>query len=118
MTKSRSLIKEFIIGFGFINGVWVAIGTSPQDLIFDFLKPYIGNLPTILQTIFVIIPIILMILTIWMILKILKKGRLLGAIAVLMAFISGTIIFRDWQSSIVLLVIALILGLIAFRNRK
>jgi hypothetical protein len=114
----RSIVRELVIGFGFLNGVWLAIGTSPEDLVYNFLKPYVTNLPTILRTIFSIIPIILILLTAYTIFKTYQSGRVMGIIAVFLAFIAGGLIFKNWIATLILLAIALIIGAISFRGRR
>jgi chromate transport protein ChrA len=114
----RSFTRELVIGFGFLNGLWAAIGVSPEEWIFTFLKPYISNLPVILRVIFAIIPTILLIITIYNIFKIYKKGKLLGIISVILAFVAGTLVFTNWIVTIVLLVVAMIVGAIGFRGQK
>ena len=113
----KSIVRELVIGFGFVNGVWLAIGISPEDWIYNFLKPYITDLPTILRTIFSIIPIILIILTAFTIFKTYQHGKVMGIIAVFLAFIAGGLIFKNWIATIVLLAIALTLGAISFKKR-
>jgi len=119
MTRNFStIIKEIIIGFGFLNGLWFAIGTSPETEILGFINRYINLLPEIVQKILMIIPFILMALTIITIISIYHKGRILGIIAVILGFISGAIFLKSWKTSLIILLISIILGLISFRPKK
>jgi hypothetical protein len=113
-----TVIKEIIVGFGFLNGLWYAIGTSPETEILGFINRYISLMPEILQKIILIIPFILMALTIITIISIYHQGRILGIIAISLAFISGAIILKNWQVALILLLASIILGLISFRNKK
>lgn len=113
----KSIVRELVIGFGFINGVWLAIGISPGDWVYNFVKPYTTNLPTIMKIAFAIIPTILIIATAFTIFKTYQHGRAMGIIAVLLAFIAGGLIFTNWIATIVILAIALILGALSFRRR-
>ncbi len=119
MTRNFStIIKEIIIGFGFLNGLWFAIGTSPETEILGFINKYVGLLPEILQKILMIIPFVLIGLTIITILSIYHKGRVLGIIAVLLAFISGAIVLKYWKISLIILLVSIIIGLIGFKKKK
>ena len=114
----KSIVRELIIGFGFLNGLWVAVGISPEEWVYNFLKAYINNMPAMMKTIFVIIPTILMILTLITVFKTYQSGKLLGLISVGLAFVAGTLIFANYITSGILLAIALILGAIGFRRRE
>ena len=114
----RSIVRELVIGFGFLNGVWLAVGISPGDWIYNFVKPFITNMPPIMRTIFAIIPTILIIITAFTIFKTYQHGKVMGVIAVLLAFIAGGLILTNWIATAVLLAIALILGAISFRGRR
>lgn len=112
-----TVVKEIIIGFGFINGLWFAIGTSPQDQILGFLNKHSSAMPTLLQKIMPIIPLILMAITIITIISIYRRGRTFGIIAVLMGFVSGAVILKNWQASLILLLASIVLGLISFKHQ-
>jgi hypothetical protein len=114
----KSIVRELVIGFGFLNGLWLAVGISPEDWIYNFLKPCITNLPTILKTVFAIIPTVLIIMTLFTIYKTYQQGKILGVISVALAFIAGAIVFRNWIVTIILLAVALIIGAISFKGRK
>jgi hypothetical protein len=115
--KFNTIIKEIIIGFGFLNGLWFAIGTSPETEILGFLNKHLDLMPPLAQKILFAIPIILTILTIITIIKIYHNGRVLGIIAVILAFISGALILRNWQATLILLLASIVLGLVSFKHR-
>jgi len=116
--RFRSIVKELIIGFGFLNGLWYAIGTSPESEILGFVNRYLSFMPTTLQKIVLAIPIILTIGTIITIISIYRRGRILGSIAILLAFIAGAIVVKNWQATLVLLLASMILGLVSFRDKN
>jgi len=119
MTRQfTTIIKEIIIGFGFLNGLWYAIGTSPETEILGFINKFTSLMPDIIKKILIMIPFILMAGTIITIISIYRKGRILGIIAVSLAFFSGAIILRHWEASLIILLASIILGLISFRHKK
>jgi hypothetical protein len=114
--KFNTVVKELIIGFGFLNGLWYAVGTSPETAILGFINRYINLMPTILQKIVLAIPIILIGLTILTIITIYRKGGVLGSLAIIMAFIAGAIVLKNWQAAASLLLVSIVTGLITFKN--
>ncbi len=112
----RPITKELIIGFGFLNGFWFGIGIDPQKIILTFIGQYIKIMPLIIQKIFTIIPIILTVATILSILKIYRKGGILGGIAVVVAFIAGALVLQNWKASLILSLAAILIGLITFKE--
>ncbi|MGV8151122.1 MAG: hypothetical protein ACP5NV_05320 [Candidatus Woesearchaeota archaeon] len=114
---TKNLIKSLVIGFGFLNGLWLAIGISPQDELIKFLRPILSEIHPILKTLFIILPAILIIGTIITLFIIYKKGGIIGSLAVLTAFIAGAIILKNYIISIGLLLIAIIIGHITFKRK-
>ena len=112
------IVKELIIGFGFLNGLWYAIGTSPGTEILGFINRYLSLMPELLQKIILMIPFILMAGTIITIITVYRKGRILGIIAISLAFLSGAIILKNWKAALIVLLASIILGLISFKGRK
>ena len=117
-TKNRfnTVVKELIIGFGFLNGLWYAIGTSPETEILGFINRYVNLMPIALQRIVFAIPLILMALTILTVISIYRKGGVLGSLAILTAFTAGAIVIKNWQAAGILLLIAIVTGLISIRD--
>jgi hypothetical protein len=113
----NNIVKELIIGFGFLNGLWFAIGTSPETEILGFINKYLSIMPVVLQKMILAIPIALTILTIITIISIYQRGRILGSLAILLAFIAGAIVLKNWRATLVLLLASMILGLISFKKR-
>jgi len=114
--RFNSIAKELVISFGFINGFWFGIGINPQTIILTFIGKYINAMPAIIQKIFTIIPIILTIITLITVLKIYRRGGILGGIAVITAFAAGALILKNWQASLILGLAAILLGLITFKE--
>ena len=114
----NTVVKEIIVGFGFLNGLWYAVGTSPETEILGFLNRHIGAMPETLQKLVLIAPFVLMALTVITIISVYRKGGIFGSIAVLLSFISGALVIKNWKVSLIILLIAIIIGLITFKTRK
>jgi hypothetical protein len=114
---NSGIVRELIISFGFLNGVWLAIGINPQNVILDFLKTNLENLSPTMKTVFIILPIILLIGTIITVFKVFHHGGWTGAIAVFLAFAAGYTILKYPQYTAVLLIAAFALGWLSFKSK-
>jgi hypothetical protein len=114
--KSRTYIWQFVIGLGFLSGLWTAIGIDPQAIIVGVL----GNLadtvysdPAI-RSLFLILPTILLFLSI---LGAYTRGRLLGLISVILAYLAGLFILVSTVTALVFFGVAIIIGYLAPNRR-
>jgi hypothetical protein len=108
------MTHQFVVGFGFLTGVWMAIGISPQDLVLKTLQPVLELLPAQIRTLCIIIPTILTILTL---IIVFRKGGFFGALAVFIAFAGGLFILTKPSWAGILLVAGFIVGFFAFRKK-
>jgi hypothetical protein len=115
-TIESSFAKKFIIGFGYLNGLWLAVGTSPSDEVLKLLQPFVSSMPEYLKWIFVLAPSIITLLTLITIVIIYKKGGIIGGATVILAFFAGGIIFKNTLASIGLLVVAFLIGSMSFKK--
>lgn len=111
---SKRFVKQFVLGFGFLSGIWVKIGFDPEDFILnyahkalDFVFP--GN---ILSPWFWIVPVLLLAVSIY---GSYVNGKVLGILAVFIAFMAG-LSFPEMYF-FVLLILAVIVGFIASRKK-
>ncbi len=114
--KSSTYIWQFVIGLGFLSGLWTAIGINPQEIILNVLGTVTESVysdPAI-RFLFILLPIILLILSI---IGAYKKGKILGLISVIVAYFSGLSFLVSTMTSVVFLCIAIIIGYLA-TNRK
>jgi len=114
--KSRTYIWQFVIGLGFISGLWTAIGINPQEIILTILGNVTDSVysdPAI-HFLFLIVPTILLILSI---IGAYKKGKVLGLISVIVAYFAGLSILLSTITALFLLVIAIIIGYLATNRR-
>jgi hypothetical protein len=115
IARTKTFLKEFIILFGFLNGLWVAVNFDPSAVIFKSVKVVIDTLyPTNgLAVFFVLLPTILLIGTL---IGIYYKGGVVGLLAVGLGFFAGTLIFTLPTISIGLLIGAFVIGYFAVRR--
>jgi len=114
--KSRTYIWRFVIGLGFLSGLWTAIGIDPQAVIFGVLGNLVDTVysdPAI-RSLFLILPTILLILSI---LGAYTRGRLLGLISVILAYLAGLFILVSTVTALVFFGVAIIIGYLAPNRR-
>jgi hypothetical protein len=113
--KSRTYVWQFVIGLGFLSGLWTAIGIDPQVVILDTLGnvAYAFYSDPAVRLIFLILPTCLIIISI---LGAYKKGRILGLISVSVAYLAGLLILVSTIPALVFLTIAIITGYLAPRR--
>jgi hypothetical protein len=114
--KSRTYIWQFVIGVGFLSGLWTAIGIDPQAVIVGALGNVVDTIysdPAI-RTLFLILPTILLFLSI---VGAYTRGRLLGLISVIVAYFAGLFILVSTVTALVFLGIAVIIGYLAPNRR-
>jgi len=110
--KSKAYIWQFVIGLGFLSGVWTAIGIDPGAVILDVLGDMIGTLYSdpVVRSLFLILPTALLVVSI---ISAYRKGKVLGLISVIMAYCAGLVIIVSTGTSLLLLIIAIIIGYLA-----
>ena len=113
--KSRTYIWQFVIGLGFLSGLWTAIGIDPQAVILDVLGNVFDTVysdPAI-RSLFLILPTILLLLSI---LGAYNRGRLLGLISVIVAYLAGLFVLVSTMTALVILGTAISIGYLAPRR--
>lgn len=114
--KSSLFIRQSVIGFGFISGVFTAIGIDPEEAIIALA----GSAVTAfypdpgLSWLFVILPTILLLISVA---TAYRLGGVLGLASVVVAFFAGLAVFTSLYSAAVLLIIAVATGCIATNRR-
>jgi len=105
-------IWRFVIGLGFLSGLWTAIGIDPQAVIVGVLGNLIYTVysdPAI-RSLFLILPTILLLLSI---LGAYTRGKLLGLISVILAYLAGLFILVSTVTALVFFGVAIIIGYFA-----
>lgn len=114
MTKvAETFIQEFVIGLGFLNGLWIHMGFDPESLIIQLLLDVITifdpSFP--FSYIFLFISIISALSAVVPLLLAYYRGGIFGLFAVVCAFIGGVLI--NSTIGVLFLLIGVVLGLIA-----
>ena len=113
---SRTYIWQFVIGLGFLSGIWTAIGIDPEEVILNLLGSVTGAIypdPTLRQ-LFIILPAILLFISIW---GAYKKGQVLGLVSVVIAYMAGLSVLVALWTSLILLLAAIVTGYLATCRR-
>jgi hypothetical protein len=114
--RSRAYIWQSVIGFGFLSGLWTAIGIDPEAVILNLIGTTVNAIypdPEV-RYLFIILPTILLIISVW---QVWKKGRVPGLVAVILAYVAGLSILLSWTTSLVLLLAAIAIGWLAANRR-
>lgn len=114
--KSSLFIRQFVIGLGFLSGIFTAIGIDPQGAIIGVIGKAVGLVypePHISYILF-ILPTVLLIISL---IGAYIKGKVLGLISVLVAYLSGILILTVTLLALILLLLAIVFGYLA-TNRK
>lgn len=117
MTKKSGLfIRQFVIGLGFLSGIFTAIGIDPQEEIIRVLGGAVGSVYPDPQVsyLFFILPTVFLIISL---VAAYMKEKLLGLVSVLVAYVSGVLIMGSTGLSLILLLFSVVLGYLA-TNRK
>jgi hypothetical protein len=114
--KSRTFIWQFVIGLGFLSGVWTAIGIDPEAAILNALGTAAGAIypDDTLRSLFLILPTILLLCSVW---QAYRNGRVPGLVAVMIAYLAGLSILVSAASAVVLLLVAVVTGWLATNRR-
>ena len=110
--KSKTYIWQFVIGVGFLSGLWTAVGIDPEEVILNVLGKAVDMMypdPTI-RYILLLLPTLLLIVSI---IGAYKKGRVFGLAAVIVAYVAGLSILVSITSALLLLVLAIVTGYLA-----
>ena len=114
--RSRAYIWQFVIGLGFISGVWTAIGIDPEAVILNVIGDIIGTVYSDpgFRSLLIILPTVLLVVSV---IGAYRRGRVLGLISVIVAYISGLAILVSVMTTALLLIVAVITGYLATNRR-
>lgn len=107
--RTETFLKEFVILFGFLNGVWFAVGVNPGAELLEVLLGMgaglvSGETLTFLAT---FLPLVLLGATLYLLYR---KGGWLGFLAVGCAFLAGLQVTSAPKAMALLLLAAVVLG--------
>ena len=115
--KFRRFIWQFVIGFGFLSGLWTAIGIDPEEVLINALGSAVTTIspnPT-LRALFLILPTLLLIFSV---IGAYRNGKIPGLISVLVAYVAGLVILTSAIAGLVLLGVAFVLAYYSTRHRR
>lgn len=112
--RTQVFLKEFVVLFGFLSGVWVAVGVNPTATLLDVLAGFVRGLVSFgfVEIVFSFLPLAFLV---GMLILIHRKGGVVGLLAVAAAFLGGAQIVSNPTASLILLAVALGLGFVATR---
>jgi hypothetical protein len=112
MNKREYFLDEFVIGLGFLSGLWIAIGVDPEAEIFKAFSTIINTLNpnSGFNILFFVMPILILMGSI---LGAYFMGGKLGLVAVVCGFIGGLLILISPIISLIILIVGILIGKIA-----
>jgi len=114
--RAKTYIWQFVIGLGFLSGLWTATGIDPEEVILNVLGKAVDIFypdPNV-RTLFLILPTVLLLVSI---IGAYKKGRVLGLTAVIVAYVAGLSILVSVTSALLLILAAMAIGYLATNRR-
>lgn len=113
--RTQTFLKEFVILFGFLNGLWLALGVNPGARLLEVLVGIVENLVSgaPVRVLFTFAPILFVVAMLWLIYR---RGGWVGFLAVGLGFVAGLQVLAAPELSFFLLLAALVLGFLATRR--
>ena len=114
--KVHRFIWQFVIGFGFLSGLWTALGISPENILINAL----GSVVTTqysdpgLRAFFLLLPTIILVISV---IGAYMNGRIPGLAAVLLAYVAGLVILSHLVAGLVILCLAVAVAYFFTRSR-
>ena len=114
--KSSLFIRQSVIGFGFLSGIFTAIGIDPEEAVIALAGSTITSLYPSKEIgyLFVILPTILLLISIF---TAYRFGGITGLVSVVVAYFAGLLAFTTPFSAVILLIAAIVLGYLATNRR-
>lgn len=113
--RTQVFLKESVILFGFLNGLFLALGVNPGAALLEVLRGVLENLigeSGWVALAFTLLPIVLLGVALYFIWK---RGGWLGFVAVGCAFIAGLWLLAEPAWGAAMLAGAVVLGVVATR---
>jgi hypothetical protein len=114
--RTTTYLWQYVIGLGFLSGIWTAIGINPGAVILNVLGQATEAIwpDPLVQRLFLVIPVILLIISI---VQAYRKGGILGLVAVIVAYVAGLSILVNLWTTILILAAAIVTGYLATNRR-
>ncbi|MHB8164575.1 MAG: hypothetical protein ACYDDV_09600 [Methanoregula sp.] len=114
--QTKTYIWQFVIGLGFLSGLWTAIGIDPEEVLLNVLGKAVDAVypdPDV-RTLFLVLPTLLLLISVF---GAYKNGRVPGLVAVIVAYAAGLSILVSVPSALILLFLAIVISCIATNRR-
>jgi hypothetical protein len=110
--RSKTYIWQFVLGLGFVSGLWTAIGIDPQAVLLTALGNVVDTLYSdpVVRWIFLILPLLILGVSVY---GAYRKGRFPGLLSVIIAYLAGVLIFVSTATALILLGSAIFIGYLA-----
>jgi hypothetical protein len=114
--RSKRYIWQFVIGLGFVSGLWTAIGIDPQAVLLTALGNVVDTLYSdpVVRWIFFILPLIILGVSVY---GAYRKGRFPGLLSVIIAYFAGVFIFVSTAMALIMLGSAIFIGYLTTGRR-
>jgi len=115
--KVHRFIWQFVIGFGFLSGVWTAIGINPENVLIAALGTAVTAQYSdpALRTFFLLLPALILIVSV---IGAYINGRIPGLVAVLLAYVAGLVILSHLLAGFIVLGAAVAVAVYSARLRR
>ncbi|MFZ2072984.1 MAG: hypothetical protein WAU64_00725 [Methanoregula sp.] len=114
--KFHRFIWQFVIGLGFLSGLWTAVGIDPEGLLIAALGSAVSTISPdpALRALFLILPTLLLIGSV---IGAYRTGKVPGLVSVLVAYGAGLVILTSAVTGLALLGVAIVLAYCSTRKR-
>jgi hypothetical protein len=115
--KSRRFVWQFVLGLGFLSGIWTAIGLDPEDVLISVVGSTVDSVfpSPLVRYLFLVLPTILLAISV---IGAYVKGKGLGLVSVLVAYGAGLVILKQPVFGLALLALAAVVGYCAAAKRR
>lgn len=115
--KFRRFLWQFVIGFGFLSGLWTAIGINPENVIIAALGSVVTTQVSdpVIRAFIVLLPTLILIVSV---IGAYRHGKILGLIAVLVAYVAGLVILSAVLVGLAVLSVAVLIGYYSTGSRR
>ncbi|MFY9750572.1 MAG: hypothetical protein WAK75_06675 [Methanoregula sp.] len=115
--KFRRFLWQFVIGFGFLSGLWTAIGINPENVIITALGSVVTTQVSdpVIRAFIVLLPTLILIVSV---IGAYRHGKIPGLIAVLVAYVAGLVILSAVLVGLAVLCVAVIIGYYSTGSRR
>lgn len=114
--RTKTFLWQFVVGLGFLSGIWTAIGIDPEEVILNAVGTAVTAAypDEALRTLFILLPTALFLISVY---QAYRKGKAPGIAAVLLAYLAGLSILVSLATTLILLAAALVTGYLATNRR-